>query len=43
MKSLARRVGVLAQAVVLGVLLYFAVIQLLLVAGADSVFHYQGF
>lgn len=43
MPRLARWLGILLQALVLGTLLTVALLELLVMAGADSVFHYQGF
>jgi hypothetical protein len=43
MEALARWVGIAVQALVIGGLLTIALLELLVAAGADTVFHYQGF
>ena len=43
MESFARRLGIVLQALVLGVLLTVAILELLVAAGSDLLFHYQGF
>ena len=39
----ARRLGILAQALVLGTLLCWALLRLTMMAGADRIFRYEGF
>lgn len=43
MEALARRLGIALQALVLGVLLTVAILELLVAAGSELLFHYQGF
>lgn len=43
MEAAARWLGVALQSLLLGVLLTVAILELLTVAGAEAIFHYQGF
>lgn len=43
LEAVARILGYLAQALVLGTLLAFACVQLFIMAGGAKVFRYQGF
>lgn len=43
MTRLARVLGILIQSVVLGYLLFFAIMQLVATIGGAAVFRYQGF
>lgn len=43
MRKLARAAGIVFQSVVLGYLLFFAVLQLMATIGGAAVFRYQGF
>ena len=43
MNRIARATGVLLQAIIMGYLLFFAILSLLATIGGDAVFRYQGF
>lgn len=43
MEAAARWLGVVLQSVLLGVLVTVAILELLAAAGAEAIFHYQGF
>lgn len=39
----ARRLGIVAQALILGTLLCWALLRLTMMSGADRIFRYEGF
>lgn len=43
MKRIARASGVLVQSVIMGYLLFFAILKLMATIGGAAVFRYQGF